>query len=120
MQPGAALPAQAQAPQEVQPGEGALDDPAEPAEARAVVGSASRDDRHSRVRWTNGRQLISGATGAHLCVAARRRDGASSTLLGSAALLRAGWAAASHEPPTTSSRPAIAAAVSVSSSRTAP
>jgi hypothetical protein len=86
MQPGAALPAQAQAPQEVQPGEGALDDPAEPAEARAVVGSASRDDRHSRVRWTNGRQLISGATGAHLCVAARRRDGASSTLLGSAAL----------------------------------
>ena len=45
MDAGQAFPAQAQAAEEVQPGEGALDDPAQRAEAGAVLGAAPGDDR---------------------------------------------------------------------------
>jgi hypothetical protein len=44
VQLGQAFPAQAQAAEEVQPGEGPLDDPAALAEARAVLGLAACDD----------------------------------------------------------------------------
>jgi hypothetical protein len=44
VQLGAALPAQAQAPELVQPREGALDDPAQLAQARAVLAGAPGDD----------------------------------------------------------------------------
>jgi hypothetical protein len=40
----AALPADPEPVELAQPGEGALDDPAQPAEARAVLGGAARDD----------------------------------------------------------------------------
>src|SRR3954470_704847 len=45
VQLGPAFPAQPEAAKEVQPGEGSLDDPAQLAQARAVLGAAPGDDR---------------------------------------------------------------------------